>query len=728
MHAVNQNKDETNEQPEEQKSEETAATESKSEESTAASVSIESEGQVQATIPVESGVEAEIAAQLEHPAKTTESESQEAAETPSQTETEQPASESNEGQSTEESNEEVKTEDKPQEEPSAPSQSQGDSVTRNIEDDDTVISEATTEISAKETKKNSSDSNKHDLIDYLTKFIDTDEEINDVLAGYFARLCNLLIQKRGEEMALYFYSNKQKLLRFADHSYSKSISEIAVKILDINIDKLDFDKAVITQTRVEFLERLLTKLKEGRPEVLTEYSLNIFQIFNDLTYKKAMYDGTNIIKYYDMLIEQNILNTLGEILLISSPETSSIAAIRIINVLISHLRDHLTSTSKAKQIASDNLSDDESVLVKETPEETEAAQDTNKTIATHPLVEFIKTQVIDHLIEQLEVPPSNGVIDFQYAKQQYTLGKKRLSIINLMESLVDLEDAGVRQKILESSFYTKLFDLFLEFPFNSFLHLHLENIFNAIIKDSSTEVSVKMLFLDKLKIFKKLPSFWVENQVFTHSSSREFRHSYLAFTTKFANTLTELAKTVPELAERLQEEQWQEFQIKDVDMINEKNAIVLAKGRDKKEESDDRFKELDERDDLEDDEDEEYSASRKPLRDAIKDIGDLGKDDDDDDENLFEGLGTRDDAEGDKDDDEHHEDEKQQESTGENVHVDKHEQFEVHTASQDTHAETQDQDVDDKQEEKDDVTENSGYYDNNYWGISQYNIEDLLRS
>ena len=267
MHAVNDNKDEHQDQKSEENPDSNNSTESKEEEPSSVAVSIESEGLVSNVIQVQSDVEAEITEQLQHPAKTHENESHETPEVSKQTELEHPASEVKENQDAPETHEEEKSEEKHQETSCETPQTQDVSHQRNIEDDDTVISEATTEISAKDTKKSSSESNKYDLIDYLTRFIDTNEELNDVLAGYFSRLCNLLIQKKGEEMALYFYTNKHKLLRFADHSYSKSISEIAVKILDINVDKLDFDKAEITKIRIEFLDRLLMKLKEGKPEI-----------------------------------------------------------------------------------------------------------------------------------------------------------------------------------------------------------------------------------------------------------------------------------------------------------------------------------------------------------------------------------------------------------------------------------------------------------------------------
>ena len=341
-----------------------------------------------------------------------------------------------------------------------------------LDDDDTVISEATTEISTKDAKQKLINSNKYDLLDYLTKFIDTDNELNDVLAGYFSRLLNLLIQKKGDEVGKYFYSHEHLLYRFADHSYSKSLSEIIIKILDINIEKIDYDKEEITRIRKEFIKLLLVKLKHSPEEICYEYSLNIFQIFNELTYKK----------YYDMLIEQHILNTLGEILTQETPECSSNAAVRILNVLISNLRNHLSSTllsEKKAPPASLNDSDDEQVVVfKESSESQESPNQLNTMISTHPLVEFLKSKIIDHLVDKLLVTPKESVLDLQYGTNQPILGKMRLSIVNLMESLVELEDQGIRAKIMETNFYSILFDLFLQYPFNTFLHLHVDNIFH----------------------------------------------------------------------------------------------------------------------------------------------------------------------------------------------------------------------------------------------------------
>ena len=580
-----------------------------------------------------------------------------------------------------------------------------------VEEDSTKISEGASESTAKETHKPEND-NKYDLLDYLTSFIDTDNELNDVLAGYFARLCNILIQKRSDEIATYFFTKEHLLYQFAYHSYSKSLTDTVIKILDINTYNLDIDESEINRVRREFIKKLLERLGDDKSEVCYEYSLNIFQIFNELTFKNV---------YYVLLIEDSVLNTLGELLKKDSPECSTNAAIRILNVLISHLRDYLSNMRNREEYKRGfDDDDDDNVVLKDDDEETaQPGQKAEEELESHPLVKFFINNIITYVTEQLDKAPEKVYIDFQYGDNQFVLGKKRLACINLMESLVELDVPEVRNKILESDFYEKLFNLFLQYRFNTFLQLHLDNIFHHILKDSKTSNEEKVAFIKKLGIFEKLPPFWNDDPIFQYPSQREFRHANLAFTTRMANTLKELSSSIEEIAEMFKSTEWQNFFDNDVAVYNEKNNIVLANRGGRRDSSDiegfdedepHRFDNLEIRDDLddrdeegdEDDDDDQYRANRNSMREtlqkydpneAIKEHeedfikGNIEKDKDE--ENLFSGLNARvgdDDSDDDK-------------IIGE---------------------------PEKEKEEEEGVSENSSFYDINYWQVSQYNIEDLL--
>lgn len=573
------------------------------------------------------------------------------------------------------------------------------------EDTSTHISEETSETTTtKEPAHPPLSTNKYDLLDYLTRFIETDEELNDVLAGYFARLCNILIQKKGDELATYFYTNERLLYRFAYHSYSKSLTDTVIKILDINMNKIEIEEAEIERVRQEFIKKLLERLNDGSSNVSYEYSLNIFQIFNELTFKKP---------FYSLLIKDEVLNTLGEILKKDSPECSSNAAIRILNVLITHLRDHVFINNAPQLCMEDDLDDNDGVVIGEAEEnKDEPKKKPDDLISNHNLVVFMREQVIDHIVALLDKTPERPVMDFQYGDNQYILGKKRLACVNLMESLVELDDAQTKQKILKTDFYTKLFDLFLEYPYNTFLQLYLDNIFMRNLKDITTDEDTKVEFLDKLQIFEKLPSFWSDNQMFSFPSQREFRHGYLAFTTKMANALKEAAKEHVKILERSSSEEWKNFLENDVEVYNEKNSIVLANRGGNRNNSDldedDRFEDqLEERDDLEDkdddDEDDYQITNKTDMRETLHAYSSNRMDNklednfdkDDEEDNLFSGL-SKNPAEEDSDED------------------------------KPIGGFSDDDSDDDSENEKEDVSENSDYYDNSYWQINQYSIEDLI--
>jgi len=580
-------------------------------------------------------------------------------------------------------------------------------------DESTHISEETSEAATLEKPHTPLSDNQYDLLDYLTGFIDTENELNDVLSGYFSRLCNILLQKKSIELAKYFYTNEKLLYKFAYHSYSKSLTDTIIKILDINTDKIEVEEAEIERIRKQFVRTLLERLGDDKSEVSHEYSLNIFQIFNELTFKKP---------FYSIFIEEEVLNTLGDILKKDSPECSSNAAIRILNVLVSHLRDHLSNSARQKETTHFMDDNDDVVIEDEESNKNNEEQSIEEKIASHHLIIFFKEKVVDFLVAQLDKTPEKSHIDFQYGDNQFVLGKKRLACINLMESLVEMDDANLKAKILETDFYSKLFDCFLEYRYNTFLQLHLDNIFMSNLRDQNTTNEVKVEFLTKLGIFTKLPAFWNDNQMFAFPSQREFRHGYLAFTTKFANVLKEVSKNIPEVQEMADSEEWKRFLENDVELYNEKNSIVLANrgGGERKNsdyDEDDRFEDqLEERDDLEAKEGEDDYYNPNPpnsMRDTLQGYDpnkardeheEMAIDDnfekDEEEDGLFSGLDKN--------------------ARNRNRDDDSDDDKPIGGFSDED-------DDDDSENEKEDVSENSDYYDNSYWQVNQFNIDDLLQ-
>ena len=82
---------------------------------------------------------------------------------------------------------------------------------------------------------------KFDLLDHLFIFLDSEEELNPVLCGYFSKLVGVFLNRKSKQIYHYVYTHEdgQTLERLAKHVYSKSLTEILIKFLDVQESYFD---------------------------------------------------------------------------------------------------------------------------------------------------------------------------------------------------------------------------------------------------------------------------------------------------------------------------------------------------------------------------------------------------------------------------------------------------------------------------------------------------------
>jgi len=68
-------------------------------------------------------------------------------------------------------------------------------------------------------------------------FLDTEEEVNPVLSGYFAKLMTMLLS-REEKLIPFLYSN-DSIVKLAKHSYNNSLVDLLTNILKIVASKFE---------------------------------------------------------------------------------------------------------------------------------------------------------------------------------------------------------------------------------------------------------------------------------------------------------------------------------------------------------------------------------------------------------------------------------------------------------------------------------------------------------
>jgi hypothetical protein len=74
--------------------------------------------------------------------------------------------------------------------------------------------------------------NRYELLEHFLSFIDTEEELNPVLCGYFAKLFQVLVSSHAKEVFGYVYSHTVVLDNLVRHSYQKSISDVLIRLMN----------------------------------------------------------------------------------------------------------------------------------------------------------------------------------------------------------------------------------------------------------------------------------------------------------------------------------------------------------------------------------------------------------------------------------------------------------------------------------------------------------------
>ena len=133
-----------------------------------------------------------------------------------------------------------------------------------------------------------------ELLDYFLSFVETDSELNYVLAGYFSKFLIILFNKKPITLINYFYNERKDILeKFIYHSYRKSIADLLSKFLlfeNYFHDKDSFsplssnentdNKKELFNIRNELIEKIFSHLKiNGEREKISSIVLMLIDIF-----------------------------------------------------------------------------------------------------------------------------------------------------------------------------------------------------------------------------------------------------------------------------------------------------------------------------------------------------------------------------------------------------------------------------------------------------------------
>lgn len=144
------------------------------------------------------------------------------------------------------------------------------------------------------------------LLKHLFRFVETQEcPVNPVLAGYFAKLLVLLLNRKQKQIVPFLFSNECSLIdKLMFHIYQKSVSDVLQKLLNVSDQNYEEElQKSIKEKQLKAIASLVDKLGPG--QVDEEANLNACNILSDLMDNKD---------YFNVLSRKSVQQKLYDII------------------------------------------------------------------------------------------------------------------------------------------------------------------------------------------------------------------------------------------------------------------------------------------------------------------------------------------------------------------------------------------------------------------------------
>ncbi|KAM0950713.1 putative SIT4 phosphatase-associated protein family [Dioscorea sansibarensis] len=162
------------------------------------------------------------------------------------------------------------------------------------------------------------------------------------------------------------------------------------------------------------------------------------------------------------------------------------------------------------------------------------------------------------LLKLLDVSSSESSIPTTYGKLQPPLGKHRLKVVEFISVLLTIGSEAAEKELVQLRAIKNILDLFFEYPYNNFLHHHVENVIVSCLESKSTLLIEHLLhdcdLVGKILAADKNPTLALDSKPTIPSEGRAPpRIGNIGHITRIANKLVQLGNNNMAIQTYLQE-------------------------------------------------------------------------------------------------------------------------------------------------------------------------------
>ncbi|CAN4080275.1 unnamed protein product [Withania somnifera] len=184
---------------------------------------------------------------------------------------------------------------------------------------------------------------------------------------------------------------------------------------------------------------------------------------------------------------------------------------------------------------------------------------------------------LGNLLKLLDISSEDNVLPTTYGSLHPPLGKRRLKIIEFVSVLVSVSSEAAEKELIRLGAVKRILELFFEYPYNNFLHHHVETIIISCLESkniqfvehllSDCNLLVKILEAEKNSALPADPS----KPTATVEGRSPPRIGNIGHVTRIANKLVQLGNNNNGIQSRLQENsEWIDWQ---TNILQKRNAV-----------------------------------------------------------------------------------------------------------------------------------------------------------
>ncbi|CAA2980174.1 serine threonine- phosphatase 6 regulatory subunit 3-like [Olea europaea subsp. europaea] len=375
-----------------------------------------------------------------------------------------------------------------------------------------------------------------ELMNLLFSFLDPERPHSTQLAGYFSKVVVCLLLRKTTTLMNYIQAHQDIIKKLVDLIRITSIVEVLIRL--IGADEHIYANSVDSMQWLEdtnVLEMIVDKFSSSDcPEVHANAAETLCAI--------TRYAPPGLAS---KISSPSFIGRLFRHALDDSRPKSVL--VNLLSICIS-LLDPKRLTSGTCYIYNRQLAYGSGITAK--PEMVEAMLDS-----------------LGDLLKLLDISSSDNVLLTTYGKLQPPFGKHRLKIIEFISVLVTASSEVAEKKIVRLGAVQRILELFFEYPYNNFLHHHVEKIVVSCLESKNTEFVKHLLYDCNLtgKILEAEKNFTLAVDVNRPTVPAEGRSppriGYIGHITRMANKLIQLGNDNNDIQTILQENgEWVEWQ------------------------------------------------------------------------------------------------------------------------------------------------------------------------